>query len=127
MCQQQGILLKTVRGSLGAHLAAKHHHSSVDQRILYSGELTPIDLPEMAYVGWRWLAGCRYLADNIDSVVVMLDAENTYRLTITAPGFSEWDSPDIALLPGQNLDLDDIEMKISEVETTVSAVFAERV
>src|ERR1700758_5324920 len=28
-----------------------------------------------------------------------LDAKNTYRLTITAPGFSEWDSPEIALLP----------------------------
>ena len=56
-----------------------------------------------------------------------LDAKNTYRLTITAPGFSEWDSPEIALLPGQHLDLDDIEMKISAVETSVTAVFAEHV
>src|ERR1700751_3689423 len=56
-----------------------------------------------------------------------LDARNTYRLTITAPGFSEWDSPEIAFLPGQNLDLDDIEMNISAVETSVTAVFAERV
>jgi hypothetical protein len=55
-----------------------------------------------------------------------LDANNTYRLTITAPGFSEWDSEDIALEPGQHLNLDDIEMKISAVETSVSAVFAER-
>lgn len=56
-----------------------------------------------------------------------LDATNTYRLTITAPGFSEWDSPEIALLPGQHLDLDDIEMTISAVETSVTAVFAEHV
>jgi hypothetical protein len=54
-----------------------------------------------------------------------LDAANTYRLTITAPGFSEWDSRDIALDPGQHLDLDDIEMTISAVETSVTAVFAE--
>ena len=56
-----------------------------------------------------------------------LDAKNTYRLAITAPGFSEWDSKEIALEPGQHLDLDDIEMTISAVETSVSAVFAERV
>jgi hypothetical protein len=54
-----------------------------------------------------------------------LDAGNTYRLIITAPGFSEWDSNEIALESGQDLDLDNIEMKISEVETSVSAVFAE--
>ncbi len=54
-----------------------------------------------------------------------LDASNTYRVTITAPGFSEWDSPEIALQPGQHLDLDDIEMTISAVETSVTAVFAE--
>lgn len=54
-----------------------------------------------------------------------LDASNTYRLTITAPGFSEWDSNEIALQPGQNLDLDNIEMSISAVETSVTAVFAE--
>jgi hypothetical protein len=54
-----------------------------------------------------------------------LDAGDTYRLTITAPGFSEWDSRDIALDPGQHLDLDDIEMTISAVETSVTAVFAE--
>lgn len=54
-----------------------------------------------------------------------LDARNTYRLTITAPGFSEWDSPDIALEPGQHLELSDIEMKISSVETSVTAVFSD--
>jgi hypothetical protein len=54
-----------------------------------------------------------------------LDAKNTYRLTITAPGFNEWDSQEIALLPGQRLDLDEIEMKISAVETSVTAVFSE--
>jgi Carboxypeptidase regulatory-like domain len=54
-----------------------------------------------------------------------LDASNTYRVSITAPGFSEWDSREIALEPGQHLDLDDIEMTISAVETSVTAVFAE--
>ncbi|HZQ41862.1 MAG TPA: carboxypeptidase-like regulatory domain-containing protein [Acidobacteriaceae bacterium] len=56
-----------------------------------------------------------------------LDAANTYRLTITAPGFSEWKSAEIALQPGQHLDLNDITMKISAVETSVSAVFADQV
>ena len=56
-----------------------------------------------------------------------LDATNTYRVSITAPGFSQWDSEEIALEPGQHLDLDDIEMNISVVETSVTAVFAERV
>jgi len=56
-----------------------------------------------------------------------LDAANTYKLTITAPGFSEWNSQDIALEPGEQLNLNDIEMKISEVETSVSAVFSEHV
>ena len=55
-----------------------------------------------------------------------LDAANTYRLTITAPGFSEWDSQQIALEPGQHLNLDDIEMKVSAVETSVTAVFADK-
>lgn len=54
-----------------------------------------------------------------------LDAANTYRLAITAPGFSEWDSPVIALKPGQDLDLDNIEMSVSAVESSVTAVFAE--
>lgn len=56
-----------------------------------------------------------------------LDAANTYRLMVTAPGFSEWDSQEIALEPGEQLNLNDIEMNISAVETSVTAVFAERV
>lgn len=56
-----------------------------------------------------------------------LDAANTYRLTVTAPGFSEWDSNEIALEPGQHLELDGIEMNISAVESSVTAVFAEQV
>lgn len=54
-------------------------------------------------------------------------APNTYRLTVTAPGFSEWESPEIALQPGQDLDLADIKMNVSAVETSVTAVFAEHV
>ena len=56
-----------------------------------------------------------------------LDARNVYQLAITAPGFGEWDSPEITLQPGQHLDLDDIAMKISAVETSVTAVFADQV
>ncbi len=55
-----------------------------------------------------------------------LDPANTYRLTITAPGFSEWDSKEIALQPGEQLDLDSIKMKIAALDTSVTAVFAER-
>ncbi|HTV09704.1 MAG TPA: carboxypeptidase-like regulatory domain-containing protein [Candidatus Aquilonibacter sp.] len=55
-----------------------------------------------------------------------LAAGNTYRLTVTAPGFTAWHSQDIALEPGERLSLDNIEMKISAVETSVTAVFAER-
>ena len=55
-----------------------------------------------------------------------LNATNTYHLMITAPGFSEWDSPAIALQPGQDLDLHDIKMKISAVETSVTAVSPEQ-
>lgn len=56
-----------------------------------------------------------------------LDAANTYRLTIKAPGFTEWDSRDITLQPGQNLDLNDITLTISVVQTSVTAVFADQV
>lgn len=55
-----------------------------------------------------------------------LDAANTYRLTVSAPGFREWDSSEIALQPGQNLALDHIEMSLSAVETSVTAVFSEQ-
>ncbi len=55
-----------------------------------------------------------------------LDAANTYRLTITAPGFSEWHSPEIALQPGQDLDLENIKLKVSAVETSVTAISAEQ-
>lgn len=56
-----------------------------------------------------------------------LDPRNVYQLTITASGFGEWDSPEITLQPGQHLDLDDIAMKISVVEASVTAVFADQV
>ena len=52
---------------------------------------------------------------------------NLYHLTITASGFEEWKSPAIALQSGQQLDLDTIALKISAVETSVTAVFADKV
>ena len=53
-----------------------------------------------------------------------LDPQNVYRLTITATGFAEWDSPDIILQPGQHLDLDDISMKLSGAKPNTTSVFA---
>jgi hypothetical protein len=56
-----------------------------------------------------------------------LNPGDVYHLTIAASGFEEWKSPEIALQTGQHLDLDTIAMKISAVETSVTAVFADKV
>lgn len=50
-----------------------------------------------------------------------------YQLTITSSGFEEWKSSELVLRPGQHLDLGNIAMKISEVETRVTAAFADQV
>lgn len=49
-----------------------------------------------------------------------------YHITVTAKGFADWTSAAIVLQPGQELDLDDIRLNISVVQTTVTAVTAEQ-
>jgi carboxypeptidase family protein len=46
----------------------------------------------------------------------------TYRLTITAAAFADWNSPDLILNPGQYLILTDSKLHIVEVTTTVSVM-----
>jgi hypothetical protein len=47
----------------------------------------------------------------------------TYRVTITAPDFADWTSPDIVLNPGQYLILTDTKLQIAQVTTSVSVVY----
>lgn len=51
-----------------------------------------------------------------------LDA-GTYHVTITAPDFADWNSPDVVLNPGQYLILKDTRLHITEVTTTVNVVY----
>lgn len=50
----------------------------------------------------------------------------SYRITVTANGFAEWISPALVLKPGQQLNLGDIKLSISVVQTTVTAVTIEQ-
>ena len=65
-------------------------------------------------------ANGRFTLENLNPAAV-------YHLTIAASGFEEWKSPEIALQSGQQLDLNTIALKISAVETSVTAVFADKV
>ena len=47
----------------------------------------------------------------------------TYRVTITAPDFADWTSPDFVLNPGQYLILTGTKLQIAQVTTTVSVVY----
>jgi hypothetical protein len=49
-----------------------------------------------------------------------------YKLTVSAKGFADFTSPAIVLTPGQTLDMTDIKLKISVVETTVAALTVEQ-
>jgi Carboxypeptidase regulatory-like domain len=49
-----------------------------------------------------------------------------YKITVSAKGFADWTSPAIVLTPGQTLEMADIKLKISVVETTVAAVTVEQ-
>jgi Carboxypeptidase regulatory-like domain len=55
-----------------------------------------------------------------------LDPAVSYKITISAKGFADWTSPAIVLKPGQALELTDIRLKISVVETTVVALTVEQ-
>jgi hypothetical protein len=48
----------------------------------------------------------------------------SYRVTITAPDFADWASPDFVLNPGQYLILSGTELQVAQVNTTVSVVYA---
>jgi len=50
-----------------------------------------------------------------------------YTLTVTAKGFAQWTSAVITLTPGQALDLEEIKLGISVVETTVAAKTEEQI
>ena len=47
----------------------------------------------------------------------------TYRVTITAPDFADWASPDVVLNPGQYLILSGTQLQVAQVNTTVSVVY----
>jgi hypothetical protein len=49
-----------------------------------------------------------------------------YTITVSAKGFADWTSPAIVLTPGQTLEIADIKLKISVVETTVAALTVEQ-
>ncbi len=50
-----------------------------------------------------------------------------YKITVSAKGFADWTSPAIVLTPGQTLEMSDIKLKISVVETTVAALTVEQI
>ncbi len=49
-----------------------------------------------------------------------------YEITVSAKGFADWTSPPIVLKPGQALEMADIKLTISVVETTVVAMTVEQ-
>ena len=51
-----------------------------------------------------------------------LDA-GTYHVTITAPDFADWNSPDVVLEPGQYLILSNTKLHLAEVTTAVNVVY----
>jgi hypothetical protein len=55
-----------------------------------------------------------------------LDPAVSYTVTVSAKGFADWNSPVVVLKPGQALELTDIKLKVSVVETTVVALTVEQ-
>jgi len=53
-----------------------------------------------------------------------LDA-GTYRVTITAPDFADWTSPELVLSAGQYLIVTDCKLRISQVATTVNVAYTQ--
>jgi Carboxypeptidase regulatory-like domain len=47
----------------------------------------------------------------------------TYRVTITAPDFAAWTSPELALNPSQYMILTDCKLRVAEVTTTVNVAY----
>ncbi|MGC2400396.1 MAG: carboxypeptidase-like regulatory domain-containing protein [Acidobacteriaceae bacterium] len=55
-----------------------------------------------------------------------LDPRVPYHVTVRASGFGVWTSPPVVAKPGQALEVEDIKLKISVVETTVVAMTQEQ-
>jgi hypothetical protein len=55
-----------------------------------------------------------------------LDPSVPYTVTIRAQGFADWTSPSLTPRPGEAIELDDVKLKISVVETTVVAMTTEQ-
>jgi Carboxypeptidase regulatory-like domain len=53
-----------------------------------------------------------------------LEPGNPYHLTITAPGFADWTSPDVTLQPGQYIILTDTKLRIATALTTVNVGYS---
>ena len=51
----------------------------------------------------------------------------TYHVTASAKDFQPWNSAEVTLKPGQQVNLDDIKLKIEIVETTVTAVSPDQI
>ncbi len=47
------------------------------------------------------------------------------RVTVSAPGFGVWTSPELTLSAGQDVTLSDVKLNVANVDTAVSAVFAD--
>jgi hypothetical protein len=69
----------------------------------------------------------RTLTTNETGWFELLDPAISYKVTISAKGFADWISPAVVLKPGQALELTDIKLKISVVETTVVALTVEQI
>ena len=53
-----------------------------------------------------------------------LNPEMPYRITVSASGFADWNSPEVILQPGQHMDLTGIRLRIAAAVTSVNAVFS---
>ena len=53
-----------------------------------------------------------------------LEPGSPYRITITAPGFADWTSPDVTLKPGQYMILTDAKLRIAKAVTTVNVGYS---
>ena len=58
--------------------------------------------------------------------IAQLPAGVALQVTVTAQGFSTWRSAEVTLAPGQALTLTGIKLTVANVETAVSAVFADQ-
>ena len=50
-------------------------------------------------------------------------APGTYHVTVNAPDFTHWDSPEVTLNPGQYVILSDCTLRVRSVETTVNVAY----